>query len=159
MIVTRLLRCPECGQIRQFHGERSQEWPLQCVHCDHRWTAEVALNAFEVVAQIGKLLAENCDESRRRFYNSTALLDAIAELIDAAPTAVPPCTDRGVLLVGRPGDEVAPCPWCGEPVAFNDGVQRVSHELPVCETFHTEMGKQPNYMAAVEMLKSRTVSA
>lgn len=65
----------------------------------------------------------------------------------------------GVVHNARPGDELIACPWCGEPVAINAGVQRVSHELPVCESFHVEMRKQPNFFDAAVFLASRKVSA
>lgn len=65
----------------------------------------------------------------------------------------------GVALVDRPGDELMGCPFCGEPVSVNAGVQRVSHELPVCAAFHEEMRKQPTFFDAVSFLASRKVSA
>lgn len=65
----------------------------------------------------------------------------------------------GVVHNARPGDELIACPWCGEPVAINAGVQRVSHELPVCPSFHVEMQKQPTFFDAADYLASRKVSA
>ncbi len=159
MIVARILGCPECGQLRQCHGELGASWALQCVSCDHRWNEPPALDAIETIRQVRALLERDCDATRRSFYNAAATLFQIARLIDGFPTVVPPCEPQGVLLVGRPGDELAPCPFCGEPVAFNDGVQRISHELPVCERFHVETRKQRNYFEAVQMLKAITVSA
>lgn len=159
MIVARILGCPECGQLKQAHGELGADWPLQCLRCEHRWTASPAISALELVRKIRALLERDCDASRRSFYNAAATLATIARLVDEFPTEVPACNDQGVLLVGRPGDEVAPCPFCGEPIAFNDRVQRIGHELPVCERFHVETRKQPNYFEAVKMLKAITVSA
>lgn len=158
-MVARILGCPECGQLRQSHGELDEPWALQCLRCDHQWTEPPALDSLETLRQVRALLERDCDASRRSFYNAAATLFQIARLVDSFPTAVPSCHDQGVLLVGRPGDEVAPCPFCGEPIAFNDRVQRIGHELPVCERFHTETRKQPNYFAAVQMLKAITVSA
>jgi hypothetical protein len=159
MIVSRILGCPECGQLREAHGELAEAWPLQCVSCDHQWTESPALDSLETLRQVRALLERDCDASRRSFYNAAGTLAAIARLVDGFPTVVPRCEVQAVLLVGRPGDEVAPCPFCGEPIAFNDRVQRIGHELPVCDRFHTETRKQPNYFAAVQMLKSITVSA
>lgn len=159
MIVARILGCPECGQLKEAHGLLGAEWKLQCLNCDHQWTAQPSVGALELVHKIRALLERDCDASRRRFYNATATLATIARLVDEFPAEVPPCSEQGVMLVGRPGDEIAPCPFCGEPIAFNDGVQRIGHELPVCERFTIETRKQPNYMAAVQMLKTSTVSA
>jgi len=64
-----------------------------------------------------------------------------------------------VLIVGRPGDDLAPCPFCGEPIAFNPAIEAVSHQLPACASFAPEVSKTANYAAAVEMLKARTVTA
>lgn len=65
----------------------------------------------------------------------------------------------GVVQNARPGDELMACPWCGEPVAVNAAVQRVSHELPVCPSFHEEMRKLPTFFDAAHMLATRKVSA
>lgn len=158
MIVARFLHCPECGLLRQAHGERFVPWDLECERCAHEWTESPATTTTQTIVQIRKLLEDDCDESRRSFYNARATLAAIARLVDELPTLVPPCTAKGVLLVD-PGDVISSCPFCGEPIATNDGLQRVSHELPICERFDSGLHTQPTYMAAIEWLKARTVSA
>jgi len=129
------------------------------VRCAHQWTQAPALSAIETILALRTLLEGDCDASRRSFYNASSTLAEMARLVDAFPTLVPPCTPTGVLLVDQPGDVLSACPFCGEPIAINDGLQRVSHELPICKNFDSEVRKHPTYMAAVEWLKARAVSA
>lgn len=159
MIVARFLHCPECGQLRQFHGALYAPWDLQCVRCAHQWTQPPALSAIETILALRTLLEGDCDASRRSFYNASSTLAAMARLVDEFPTLVPPCTALEALVGDSPGDVRSSCPFCGELVAHNPGEQRVSHVEPICETFDREIRKQPNFTAAVEWLNARTVSA
>jgi hypothetical protein len=123
------------------------------------------MSATETLVHLRALLADDCDASRRAFYNAAKTLALVAVLVDEFPTLVPPCTEVGgesatIDAVGdRPGDVCSSCPFCGELIALNDREQRVSHVEPICGRFDSDVRKQPSYVAAVEWIKARQVSA
>lgn len=79
---TVIVPCPACGELAEHEAERPV---LTCPECGAQTETPRWRTANELVAFIRGRLAEDADGSRRRFYNSTAVLFDIAQAVDAFP--------------------------------------------------------------------------